>query len=269
MDLRTSRMDHDGVELVVGQAGRGDPALLFLHPTAADHSFFRPQVAEFGGRHRVVAIDQRGHGESDKPVGPYTPAALADDAAFVIARLGLDRPVVLGSSMGGAVALELAAGHPDLVRGLVLLNRPIAANPAMRGRVAALAAKLRGDEADAAVEALVGAQVGELDAPGLRADYLRMAKAVPPWVLASTLEGFADWDGEAALARVTVPTLFTFSHMPGNYAELDRLVQLSPHVVIGHTVGAGHFDHLTVPEQVNPMLRRFLDVYVVRSEAAS
>jgi hypothetical protein len=101
-----------------------------------------------------------------------------------------------------------------------------------------------------------------MDAPGLRAEYARMAKSVPPWVLALTMEGFVDWDGEAALRRVTVPTLFTFSRMTGNYAELDRLVELSPHVVIGHTVGAGQFNHLTVPEQVNPMLRRFLDVYV-------
>jgi pimeloyl-ACP methyl ester carboxylesterase len=82
------------------------------------------------------------------------------------------------------------------------------------------------------------------------------------------MEGFVDWDGEAALRQVTVPTLFTFSHMTGSYAELDRLVELSPHVVIGHTVGAGHFDHLTVPEQVNPMLRRFLDVYVTASRTS-
>jgi pimeloyl-ACP methyl ester carboxylesterase len=263
VEMQVCRLDHDGVELVVAEAGEGDPALLFLHPNAADHTFFGPQVEEFSARHRVVAIDQRGFGDSGKPDGPYTPAAFAEDVAFVIDELGLDRPVVLGCSMGGAVALELAARHPDALCGLVLLNRSIANNPAMASRIAELAAKLRGDEGEAALQALVGAQVGDMDAPGLREDYLGMAKSVPPRVLASTMEGFVDWDGEAALRRVTVPTLFTFSHMTGTYAELDRLVELSPHVVIGHTVGAGHFDHLTVPDQVNPMLRRFLDVYVV------
>lgn len=262
MAMRVRRVDHDGVELVVAEAGEGDPALLFLHPTAADHTFFGPQVAEFSARHRVVAIDQRGFGESGKPDGPYTPAAFAEDVAFVIDELGLERPVVLGCSMGGAVALELGARHPDAVRGLVVLNRLIADNPVMSARIAELAARLRGDEGEAALQQMVDAQVGAMDAPGLRADYSRMAKSVPPWVLASTMEGFADWDGEAALRRVAVPTLFTFSRMTGNYAELDRLVELSPHVVIGHTVGAGQFDHLTVPDQVNPMLRRFLDVYV-------
>src|SRR5277367_327561 len=261
-EMRARRVDHDGVELLVAEAGEGEPALLFLHPNAADHTFFGPQVEAFSARHRVVAIDQRGFGESGKPEGPYTPGAFADDVAFVIDELSLNRPVVIGCSMGGAVALELGARHPDAVRGLVLLNRPIASNPAMKARIDELAAKLRADEGEAALQALVSAQVGEMDAPGLRAEYARMAKRVPPWVLALTMEGFVDWDGEAALRRVTVPTLFTFSHMTGNYAELDRLGELSPQVVIGHTVGAGQFDHLTVPEQVNPMLRRFLDVYV-------
>jgi pimeloyl-ACP methyl ester carboxylesterase len=263
VDMHVGRVDHDGVGLVVAEVGEGDPALLFLHPVAADHTFFGPQVEELSARHRVVAIDQRGFGGSSKPDGPYTPAAFADDAAFVVDQLGLDRPVVLGCSMGGAVALELAARHPDTIRGLVVLNRSITNNPALAARIAELAAKLRGNEGEAALEALVSGQVGPMDVAGLREEYSRMAKSVPPWVLASTMEGFVDWDGEAALRRVTVPTLFTFSEMTGTYAELDRLVELSPHVVIGHTVGAGHFDHLTVPDQVNPMLRRFLDVYVV------
>lgn len=260
--MATRHLDHDGVDLLVAEAGSGGPALLFLHPNAADHTFFGPQVEEFSRRHRVVSVDQRGYGASAKPEGPYTPAAFADDALFVIDALGLDRPVVIGCSMGGAVALELAARHPAAVRGLVVLNRSIVRNPAMATIIATMAAQLRGDEGAAALEQLVTRQIGEMDVPGLRERYLAMAESVPPWVLAATMEGFVDWDGEAVLRQVTVPTLFTFSHMTGTYAELDHLVELSPHVVIGHTVGAGHFDHLTVPEQVNPMIRRFLDVYV-------
>jgi pimeloyl-ACP methyl ester carboxylesterase len=260
--VKSRRLDHDGVELLVAESGHGEPALLFLHPNAADHGFFGPQVAEFSQRHRVVSIDQRGFGESGKPAGPYTPEAFAADARFVVDALGLDRPVVIGCSMGGAVALEYAARYPDGLRGLVLLNRSVASNPAMAGFIASMAAQLRSDEASQAVERLVSAQIGALDPPGLYETYMRMAEAVPPEILASVMEGFVDWDGEAALQLVTVPTLFTFAHMTGNYAELDRLTELSPHVVIGHTVGAGHFDHLTVPDQVNPMLRRFLEVYV-------
>lgn len=110
--------------------------------------------------------------------------------------------------------------------------------------------------------AMVDAQVGELDPPSLKEEYRRTALATPPEVLAAYMEGFGDWDGEAAPAAVRVPVLFTFSHMSGTYAELDRIRELCPRAVIGHTVGAGQFDNHTVPDQLNPMIRRFLNVYV-------
>jgi pimeloyl-ACP methyl ester carboxylesterase len=270
VELGTRRVVHEGIGLHVAEVGGGDPALLFLHPAAADHTFFGPQVDEFSRRHRVVVMDQRGFGRSDVPEGPYGPAAMADDAACVIEELGLDRPVVVGSSMGGVVALELAVRRPDLVRGLVILNRSVVGNPRLADRIGDLVGKLRrgGDEAVEAVESLVRSQVGDLDAPELAERYLALARSVPPWVLAATFEGFVGWDGERALRQVAIPTLFTFSHMTGTYAEVDRLVELSPHVRIGHTVGAGHFDHLTVPDQLNPMIRRFLEVCVLPASAA-
>jgi pimeloyl-ACP methyl ester carboxylesterase len=261
-ELRIHQLDHDGVTLVAAEAGSGDPPLLFLHPTAADRNFFSPQVDEFSTHHRVVAFDQRGYGQSGQPDGPYGPAAFADDAAFVIDALGLNRPVVVGSSMGGAVALELADRHPDLVRGIVVLNRSVLSSPATAAAITEMANGFRGPNADGAVQGLVDSQIGPLDPPDLGPRYLQLAKGVPARVLAATLEGFVDWDGEGALRRLGVPALFNFSHVPGNYEALDRHTALSPHVVIGHTVGAGHFDHIGVPDQVNSMIRRFLDVYV-------
>lgn len=79
-------------------------------------------LAEHG---RVVRYNQRGHGDSEAPAGPYTVAELADDAARLIAELALSDagPVVwIGLSMGGMVGQELALRHPGLVRALVLAN---------------------------------------------------------------------------------------------------------------------------------------------------
>jgi pimeloyl-ACP methyl ester carboxylesterase len=72
--------------------------------------------------HPAVTVDLRGHGRSSKPDGPYDVPTVADDLEAVIERLGLNRPVVAGQSWGGNVALELAARHPDLVRGIVCVD---------------------------------------------------------------------------------------------------------------------------------------------------
>src|SRR5215217_8779916 len=68
-------------------------------------------------------VDARGHGRSDAPEGGYGPAEQAEDLAGVIAGLELNRPVVLGHSMGAATALVLAGAHPDLP-GAILLEDP-------------------------------------------------------------------------------------------------------------------------------------------------
>lgn len=257
-----SRVNRDGFELYVEEVGRGDPPIVFLHPAASDHTFFAPQVDEFSATHRVVTFDQRGFGASSEVDGHYRPVDLAADVAWLCERLALERPVVVGCSMGGGIAVEFAARHPDVPGGIVVLNRSVIANSAQDSTIRKLAEMLRGPSAVDAVEMLVNAQIGPLDPPGLGDEYRRTAMSTRPHVLAAVQEAFIDWDGEAALAAVRVPALFTFSRAPRSYADLDRIKELCPHVVIGHTVGAGHFENRGVPDQVNSMIKRFLDVYL-------
>lgn len=72
--------------------------------------------------HPVTAVDQRGHGRSDKPDSGYDLATVSDDLAALIDWLGYDRPVVTGQSWGGNVVVELAVRHPELTRGIVCVD---------------------------------------------------------------------------------------------------------------------------------------------------
>lgn len=99
--------------------GSGGPLLLIQGIGYARWSWdaIVPGLAE---RFRVLTFDNRGIGESDKPAGPYTARAMADDALQVLDEAGVERAHVLGASLGGMVAQELAAAHPERVDRLVL-----------------------------------------------------------------------------------------------------------------------------------------------------
>ncbi len=89
-------------------------------PTPGSGTVSPRRLTAFG--HPAFTVDLRGHGRSSKPDGPYDVPTVADDLATLIARLGIDRPVVAGQSWGGNVAIELAARHPDVIRGIVCVD---------------------------------------------------------------------------------------------------------------------------------------------------
>jgi 3-oxoadipate enol-lactonase len=108
------KLVRDGVGLAYEEAGSGAPPIVLVHDLGSDHTCFSPQVKHFSCRHRVVAVDLRGHGQSDGPRGACSVSVLADDVTWLCYELGLYRPVVLGLGLGGMVALNLATRYPDL-----------------------------------------------------------------------------------------------------------------------------------------------------------
>ncbi|HXI95685.1 MAG TPA: alpha/beta hydrolase [Candidatus Acidoferrum sp.] len=101
------------------------PAFLLLHGLSSNARYWE-RVARRMTDRRLVALDQRSHGQSDAPQTGYGLDVLAADAGSVIRELGLNRPVVVGHSWGGTVALEVGATLPDLVSGVALMDGPIA-----------------------------------------------------------------------------------------------------------------------------------------------
>lgn len=101
-------------------AGQGDPVLM-INGLSAPAVNWALQVRALSARFRVVTFDNRGVGESDLPPEPiYTTPQMADDAAALLRDLNIPRAHVIGASMGGTIAMELALRHPRLVRSLVL-----------------------------------------------------------------------------------------------------------------------------------------------------
>jgi pimeloyl-ACP methyl ester carboxylesterase len=109
----------DGLELYYEERGSGRP-LLLVPGIPAIASDWAPLAERLSGSRRVIAFDNRGSGQSTVTPGPYSTALLAADAVALLDRLGIERADVLGMSLGGMIAQEVALTRPDRVDRLVL-----------------------------------------------------------------------------------------------------------------------------------------------------
>ena len=111
----------DNVKLYYEEVGQGTP-ILFVHEFAADHRGWEPQMREFGKRYRCIAYSARGYTPSDVPAdkATYTYKHVMRDCVAVLDHLKIDKAHLVGLSMGGYTALQVALNHPDRVRSMVL-----------------------------------------------------------------------------------------------------------------------------------------------------
>jgi pimeloyl-ACP methyl ester carboxylesterase len=250
----------NGTNLAFEERGAGMPAFVFVHGWACDRSFFAPQAEHFGRRHRVVSVDLRGHGESDKPSGPYPIAGYADDIAYIIEELGLGKAVAVGHSMGGMIVLQLAAAHPDCVAAIVMVDpAPVVSTPERQATLEWMAAGIEAGSHQSRREFIENMFLPTSDRQ-LVEDVMAVMLAAPPHVAANAIRGVLEFDGRAAAALCKVPALHLAATPPRNPPHL--MSEWLPGVVNGWTVGAGHFNQLEVPDQVNAMIQEFLRHYV-------
>lgn len=254
----------DGVRLVYHATGPGAAArsYLFVHGWCCDHSYFAPQ-AEFVSKAgaRAVSLDLRGHGESDCPEGPYPIEQFADDTAALIEELGLEAPVVVGHSMGGITALALAARHPKRTRGIVMVDpSPFSWPATMKDGASKVIESLEaGDEAPLR-EFLETALFLPSDDPGQKAKIVREMLKTPRHVLIAAMRGALAFDGNAVAGRCAVPALLISADPPLN--RQGEAAKALPGLIYAQTAGAGHFNQLLAPGQVNEMIDYFSNTYV-------
>ena len=252
-------LTRDGVKLAYTESGSGSPPVVLVHGWTCDNTYFAPQQEHLAKRHRVVAVDLRGHGASDKPEGGYPLSGFADDIAWLCREIGVEKPVVIGHSMGGMTALELAVRHPDLPAASVICDSPMAMPPALAANLGGLTMQLRTPNWRQVHRAFVAdALFHPADDPKRKEKILTQMTSAPDHVTLGCWEGIIASDMDGALRKVKVPFLYLAADPP--LADLAKLRELCPSVVVGQTVGAGHFHQLEVPDQVNSMIDRFLKV---------
>jgi len=111
----------NGIEVFYEDVGRGQPILL-LHGLGSSTRDWEYQVPDLAQPYRVISMDVRGHGRSGRPPGPYSVAQFAQDAVSLLRTLDAAPAHVVGLSMGGMIAFQMAVDNPEAVRSLTIIN---------------------------------------------------------------------------------------------------------------------------------------------------
>lgn len=255
------KLERDGVSLNYVEAGTGGPPILLVHCWGGDHSMMAPLLTHFSRSHRVISPDLRGFGASSRPEQKYATAGFGDDLVWMCRALGVERPVVIGHSMGGTIALELGA-RPDFATAVVILEALTVTPPPIVESFRPVLEGIRSPACMHVLQQFTEQLLGPHFEAGARARVLELFARNSPHVLASSLGELLNYDSAAAAARCKVPILYASSG-PW-FTDVERFRALAPQLVTSQAVGCGHYFQLEVPEQVNPAVERFLQVCVGR-----
>lgn len=242
-------------------AGAAQP-IVFIHGWCCDHTFFKPQADYFAALgHHIISPDLRGHGQSDKPEQSYPIAAFSDDVVWMCRELNVKRPILVGHSMGGIIAFDIATRYPDLPAAIAMLDAAIVLPDTARAVIPAFLESLEGPDHANALRAFVGSVFFiPTDDPDRKRRILDVMANAPQHVMVSAYRGLADYNAETTPSRVAVPSLYIVADEPSARTDMARLQKLIPDLNIGRTVGSGHFCQLEVPDQINAMLSRFIEI---------
>jgi pimeloyl-ACP methyl ester carboxylesterase len=254
------QLRRDDIGLNYEERGAGGPPALLIHAWGADSSFMTPLLEHLATSRRTVAVDLRGHGQSSKPEADYTMQTFVDDLVWLTDRLDLRRPVVIGHSLGGMIALALAASSPNFASAVVLLDSPVVAPPGLIDGFRSVIEPLRSSAYPQVLRQFIGSFVGFADDAPRRERVLDEMAANPQRPMVSALEHCLAQDTARDAASCKVPLLYVSSG-PW-YTDVVRFRELCPQLLTGQTVGSGHFHTIEVPDQVNAMVARFLAIAV-------
>jgi non-heme chloroperoxidase len=242
------------------QGDRRGEAIVFLHGWP-DSWFSFSRVLPLLPRHyRVLAVDHRGFGDSDRPVSGYSIPDLASDVVAFLDALGIERATLVGHSFGSFVARRITIAHPDRVTGLAVIGTGVpASNPVTQEVQAAL----RELPDPIPVEFARDFQASTAFRP-LPPDFFERIVAeslkLPPRLWRLTFDRLLEYDDADGLARVTAPTLLLWGDRDALFsrADQDRFLTALPAATLKIYEETGHCPNWEQPEQVAADISEFL-----------
>lgn len=262
----------NGINLYYEVQGQGAP-VLFLHGLGSSAQDWSPQFDALKAQYQCIAYDARGHGRSDKPPGPYTARQHAADAAALLDHLGIRSAVVVGLSMGGIIAYQLAVDAPQCILGMVIINSlPTVVPSTFKERMAiwqrlvlfrVMSMRRIGE--------VIGKRLfPEAEHAALRESFVERWAENDKRAYMDATRGLMGWNVIDRLPEIKIPTLILAAdqdYTPVAYKhEFARRMPDAEVLVIENARHAMNFTH---PDQVNAALETFFEKVVRRIERAA
>lgn len=252
----------NGINLAYTDRGEGLP-VVFLHAFPFNRRMWEPQVQALSDRYRIIAVDLRGHGESDAPLWRYTLELFADDVTGLLDHLGIQQAVLAGLSMGGYLSFAFYRKYRERVKALVLADtRADADKPEMITWRFNLAQKVYQEGAKAVAD-----EMGpKLLSPKAKPAVVEQVRAI---ILSTQMSGIVGDlmaiaerpDSTPLLAQITCPTLVLVGQhdvltTPEENKRIADGIKNARFEVIPE---AGHMSNLEQPEAFNRAVAMFLE----------
>jgi pimeloyl-ACP methyl ester carboxylesterase len=264
-------IETNGIHIAYQDQGDGQ-ALVLIAGVGYGSWFWHKITPGLAERYRVITFDNRGAGGSDKPEGPYSVPLMAADTIGLMEALALKEASLLGHSLGGFIAQEVAVARPDLVGRLVLASTNHGGSNVVPMTPEALEV-LTNREGDPVELVKRGIQVST--APGFAQEHPRVVKELmdyrftspvpPPQYQAQVFAGagmasLTEEQIEKRMAAIQAPTLILFGEHdnvvpPGN---ADLMAQKMPRARVEIIPGAGHIFPIEKPEETMAVVAAFL-----------
>jgi pimeloyl-ACP methyl ester carboxylesterase len=252
----------NGIELYYEMHGEGQPVLL-IHGLGSSTRDWDLQVPALAAQFKVITFDVRGHARSEKPKQPYSVKLFADDTAALIRALDLAPVHVVGISMGGMIAFQLAVDSPELVRSLVIFNsgpampiRTLAQRMMIWTRIAVV--RVRGMRTMG--EMLAARLLPRKEHAAAREQFIERWATNDPTAYLSALRGLVNWTVMDALPQIDQPVLvLTGDRDYTPVAFKQAYTAMIKHAELVVIDDAHHFAPIERPEAVNAALLAFLN----------
>lgn len=242
----------DGVEIVYSVAGRGEPALVFIHGGLANRGFYDGQLREFSGRHKVIALDLAGHGESGSDRVKWGLPEFGADVKAVVDAEKPDKVILFGNSLGGPVAIEAALLLPGRALGVVGIDTFQQLGGVIAAEEVGRRAELFEKDYAGSLKEMIGLLFHKDTDPALVADAEKRMMGTPPAAAKAMFLGMAGYDMGAAAARLAIPIRAINGDLYPTDVEGNRRIKPDFEVVVMAHIG--HYPMLERPAEFNRLV---------------